>query len=226
MDPAEILAIELRQYEEEGLRTIVPTIFGQTEEAQQRKTVTGPKRQWDEALLFEELSRHVVPDLLPVARRITDRIKAKSDEVVLGRGVRDGSIGAGFKQQGSRFLAIQLWTTGAVALNFGYMSKPPFDDNEIRQGWIDRLRAVPGVTLPLDASTRYPNIALLVLSPHVDAFLKAMDWLANRLRASTKDDPSPDQMLAHDRVWNGDPAAIETLTRAVPVPNATAGSDP
>jgi hypothetical protein len=40
MDPAEILAVELRQYEGEGLRTIVPAIYGHTEEAQQRKSVT------------------------------------------------------------------------------------------------------------------------------------------------------------------------------------------
>src|ERR1700752_177272 len=41
MDPAEVLAIELRQYEGDGLRTIVPTIFGQTAEAAQRKAVSG-----------------------------------------------------------------------------------------------------------------------------------------------------------------------------------------
>jgi hypothetical protein len=37
MDPAEMLALELRQFVGEGLRTIVPMVYGQTEEAQQKK---------------------------------------------------------------------------------------------------------------------------------------------------------------------------------------------
>jgi hypothetical protein len=39
MDPAEVLALELRQFQGEGLKTIVPVVYGQTEEAQQKKVV-------------------------------------------------------------------------------------------------------------------------------------------------------------------------------------------
>jgi hypothetical protein len=184
MDPAEVLAIELRQYEGENLRTIVPAIYGHTEESQQRKSVGDPKRQWDEASVFDELSRHISSDLLPVARRITDWIKTNSDEVVFGKGSRDGSIGAGFRRQAARFLALQLWTTGVVSLNFGYMAKSPFDDPEIRQGWVDRVAAVPSIKLPPDAGSKWPNIQLSALALHVDEFLGTMDWLANRLRVS------------------------------------------
>jgi hypothetical protein len=48
MNPAEVLALELRQFEGEGVKTIVPTLYGQTEEAQQKKTVrrgSGMKHQ-------------------------------------------------------------------------------------------------------------------------------------------------------------------------------------
>jgi hypothetical protein len=37
MDPAEILALELRQFAGEGLTTIVPMVYGNTEEAQRKK---------------------------------------------------------------------------------------------------------------------------------------------------------------------------------------------
>ena len=106
--------------------------------------------------------------------------------MVFGRGIKDGSIGAGFNQLGSRLLAIQLRTSGVITFNFGYMSKPPFDDPEIRQGWVDRIGALPGVILPPDAGNKWPNIRLSTLAQHVDAFLGAMDWLAKRLRASAK----------------------------------------
>lgn len=41
MDPAEVLAIELRTHVSEGLTTVVPTVMGQTAGAQHRKASTG-----------------------------------------------------------------------------------------------------------------------------------------------------------------------------------------
>ena len=46
-----MLALELRQFAGKGLKTIVPTVYGQTEEARQRKemghlSVNGMKNQY------------------------------------------------------------------------------------------------------------------------------------------------------------------------------------
>jgi hypothetical protein len=183
MDPAEVLAIELRQYEGEGLRTIVPTIFGQTEEAQQRKSVSGPKRQWDEESIFAELRLNISSDLMPTALRIASWIREKSDEVVYGSGARYGSINAAFKRQGSRFLALQLVTSGVLIVNFGYL-KAPFDVLGLRQGWVDRIANVSGITLPQDAGNRWPTIRISTVAPHLDQFLEAMDWFVSQLRSN------------------------------------------
>ena len=37
MDPAEVYAVEVKQYIGEGLKTLVPRLVGQTAEAQRRK---------------------------------------------------------------------------------------------------------------------------------------------------------------------------------------------
>jgi len=39
MDPAEVLAVEIRQYAAEGFQTLVPSVIGQTAEAQARKGI-------------------------------------------------------------------------------------------------------------------------------------------------------------------------------------------
>ncbi len=39
MDPAEVLALEIKQYIGQGLKTLVPRVVGQTAEAQRRKLV-------------------------------------------------------------------------------------------------------------------------------------------------------------------------------------------
>jgi hypothetical protein len=182
MDPAEVLAIELRQYEGEGLRTIVPAVYGHTEEAQQRKgTGDVPKRFWDEVSVFEELRNHVHPELVPVAQRIANWIKTASDEVVFGRGAKYGSIGAAFRRNGSRFIALRMYSSGVVDLNFGDL-KPPFDDPGLRQGWVDRIRALSDLKLPPDVGSKWPNIRLASLVSQLDAFLGVMDWVASSVK--------------------------------------------
>ena len=54
MDPAEVLAIEVKQFVGEGLKTLVPRVLGQTETARQKKSADrGEKRQWDEPSFFD-----------------------------------------------------------------------------------------------------------------------------------------------------------------------------
>jgi hypothetical protein len=45
MDPAEVLAVELRQFVNGELRTLVPRVFGQTAVAEQRKTASGGQKK-------------------------------------------------------------------------------------------------------------------------------------------------------------------------------------
>src|SRR5262249_23864178 len=56
MDPAEVLAVEIKQFVGQGLKTLVPRVIGQTTEAERKKASPGaPERQWDEASLLADL---------------------------------------------------------------------------------------------------------------------------------------------------------------------------
>src|SRR5262249_50837111 len=56
MDPAEVLAVEIKQFVGEGLKTLVPRVIGRTVEADRKKGGPGAgERQWDEASFFEDL---------------------------------------------------------------------------------------------------------------------------------------------------------------------------
>lgn len=68
--PAEVLAVEVTQYEGEGLKTLVPRTVGQTAEAEQRKE--SQKTEWSESNFFDEVAERTSPDL---ARRIQDIYK-------------------------------------------------------------------------------------------------------------------------------------------------------
>ena len=56
MDPAQVLAVEIKQFVGEGLKTLVPRVIGQTAEAERRKQVTSrEERQWDEISFLDAL---------------------------------------------------------------------------------------------------------------------------------------------------------------------------
>jgi hypothetical protein len=55
MDATEVLAVELRQFANKSLKTIVPTVYGQTQEAVRKRA--GPVQHWDDASLFDKLEK-------------------------------------------------------------------------------------------------------------------------------------------------------------------------
>lgn len=74
MNPAEVLALELRQFSgEAGLRTLIPTLYGQTEEAKGAKAASA-SRNWNEESIFTELSTRQ-PDSVQPARTIAGWIR-------------------------------------------------------------------------------------------------------------------------------------------------------
>lgn len=75
MDPAEVLAVEIRQYASGILKTVVPRVMGQSTEAQQKKRPgsggnTGPTV--DGAEVFLEAIEGASEDAKPEPRRLTE----------------------------------------------------------------------------------------------------------------------------------------------------------
>ncbi len=77
-------SIELRQYEGQGLKTLVPIVLGQTQEAVQKKgggaRATEAKRQWDEANLLADMAEKNGPEIVEVGAR--SRVGISSSRVV------------------------------------------------------------------------------------------------------------------------------------------------
>jgi len=70
MDPAEVLAVEIKQFVGEGMKTLVPRVMGQTAEAEKKKRPRGGTRVNTEARLafwtaFTEMVRTEAPDIGP-----------------------------------------------------------------------------------------------------------------------------------------------------------------
>ena len=73
MDPAEVLALEVKQYMGQGLKTLVPKIIGLTAAVQEKKSSGSREaRQWDEPSFFQDLESRRGVEEAKVARKILE----------------------------------------------------------------------------------------------------------------------------------------------------------
>jgi len=181
MDPAQVLAIEVKQYAGEGLMTLVPRVLGKIKESK-----VGPeKRQWDEPTFIASMKSQRGDDEAYVFQRILDWTKIKEIHYWWGRGRKDGSFFPIMEYKGTRYWLFSIWTYGVVSLQFGMMqTRPVFDEVANRQELINRLNIIPGISIPEDGINRYPSIDLSLLQNEesLKQFLSIFDWVIEKIR--------------------------------------------
>ena len=209
MQPAEVLAIELRQYEGQGLKTLVPIVLGQTQDSAQKKAPPNrssmPKRDWDECAILADMETRA-PMAVPAATAVMDWIRRRADRVQFNSNPVWGWMGAVFVKDDVEIPLVRAHVDGSVAVYFEYMlGKPVFDDLARRQDLLDRLNAVPGIRLPPDAISKRKGVPLAALTVEsIMAFLGVLDWFVAELRSggtgqgsqATDDHSSLDEALA------------------------------
>jgi hypothetical protein len=180
MDPAEVLAVEIKQFVGQGLKTLVPRVIGLTSEAERKKGGSGvAERQWDEASFCENLRQRRGDKEAEAARTILAWAKKSVPRIWWGKGTKDGSFYPMLDYKGEQHFVTSVWTYGKVEVPFQQMlTRKPFDAEAKRLELRDRLNKIPGVAIPADAITRRPSIPLALLTDDValKAFLGVLDW--------------------------------------------------
>lgn len=190
MDPAEVLAIEVKQFVGENLKTLVPRVLGQNETARQRKSAgSGEIRQWDEPSFFDALLERRGEQEVAVARRLLEWAKRRALRVWWGQGVKDGSFFPMYDNQFGQNFLFSVRTYGSVELQFQRMTRPPFDKEDERAELAQRLSNI-GVTIPKEALRKRPNFPLkLLIEPgSLDKFLSVFDWMLSEIKKVEGDD--------------------------------------
>lgn len=185
MDPAEVLAVEIRQYTGKGLKTLVPRVLGQTTEALVRKGEE--KKRWDEPTFFADLTRRTGEEEARVARRILDWAQDRDCWIWWGTGAQDGSFFPMVRRGDEDHWAIAVWTYGRIEIQFQWMRKrPPFDSREKRLELLRRLNEALGMTIPEDGIERRPSVPLRLLTEggRVEGFLGVLDWVVREVRGA------------------------------------------
>jgi hypothetical protein len=193
MDPAEVIALEVRQFVGEEHTTLVPRIIGQTAKAALKKSTSFEKRRWDEQTYFEEIEKRQGPEVASVARKLLEWGNATSDHIWWGTGKTLGSFGpvvnATIDGIFYWYILIFVRTNGLVEIEFEVIRRrPPFKSPEVRAELLRRVNEAIGISLPDDVINKYPTIDLQKLTdPAVfQKFVGALDWALQKIKAATQ----------------------------------------
>jgi hypothetical protein len=192
MDPAEVLAIEIKQFTGGSLTTLVPRLIGQTIEAEDRKRVSSnrERRQWDESTYFAEMLSRQGPEIMGVARRLLDWSRPQVTRIFWGQGLVNGSFIPLLERNGEKHFVFTVYTgnpggRAVVELNFQYWcQKAPFDDRNRRFELLTRINRISGVSIPEESLEKRPSIPLDRLSnvQSLQVFLGAMQGYVDEVK--------------------------------------------
>jgi len=188
MDPAEVLAIEIKQYIGQGkLKTLVPRLIGQTAVAQQRKSPSSARQEkTDEATFLTEMQNRRGTSECSIARRLIGWSKGLN----LGQNFNKYPQSASFipilkTETGQRY-PVSVATDGDLCIQMRWLRESaPFNDEAKRQELWQKLNDIPGIQVPWDRMTGMPTIPLNSLSDGtiLGSVLEVLTWVVRQLRA-------------------------------------------
>jgi hypothetical protein len=186
MQPAQVLAVELRQYEGGNIRTFAPIVLGRSQEAidlTSDPSSSNPRRVWDEAQILEALAARSELSLSATAKAIINWIKQTANRLDINDAPVLGSFGPEFSIDTQRFQVFRFWTDGSAAINFGQLKlSPAFASASARQTMVNRLNTIAKLGLQSDKIDGYSYFRLTALTAdHGAGFLEVMSWVADEL---------------------------------------------
>jgi len=180
MSPAEVLAIELRQFEGQGIKTIVPMTFGHVEAKAGQRAQTSPKSSWDEQRLFEQIDQDLPTREGQSARAIFRAMVSCGDGMAYGSHHITGSVSPILQFGGKNVTPARLYGNGKLELYLGAMKGwPIFVTIEERRRFLEKFGSISGFEITDNDLNRYPKVALSLISSDVDGDRKissAFDW--------------------------------------------------
>jgi hypothetical protein len=189
MDPAEVLAVEIRQYVGEGLKSLVPRVFGQTAGAQAKKAATGPAPNWDRPTFLQAVRDRLPPDQAIAVERVLDASEASAEEVGWGRGAVP-TFSPKFPSASKRsFYTVRA--DGTLTVNRKWHTNAGPLAIQVRDEFVNRLKAA-GLDIK---NLPYPSVPINAWGPKVEVLIQAVSAILGRPHDSGPEaaEPRPGQ---------------------------------
>jgi len=167
MRPAEVLAIELRQYAGGDLKTLAPIVLGQTQSALGEKAGASPKarRQWDEAQIVARLAEREGSQAAATAKAIMEWIRSHADRWTFNDAPSYGAMTAEIVVAAETVPLFKLWTDGNVQFLFNALARTKAYAEASRRGQLlQEIGNICGAAYKPEAVDRSPCVKASTLA--------------------------------------------------------------
>jgi len=181
MERSEVLPVEARQFSHGGVKVVVPTLFGYTEQARAVKrwvtvTTPGARKRWDKRLFFEDANERLEDKHVAALQKLLAFGESDATGISWGTGKVSGSFTPKWAQLGGEGV-FSAFSNGRIWINFGGLGDYP----RFRKNLKNALDRVPGFNLPDDYEGKWPTVAIVLWAPSVDAFIQTVQSLLETL---------------------------------------------
>lgn len=191
MEEVEVLAVEIRQFVGEGVRALVPRVFGVTAKPGAGATLVAAGR-WDRTSFLSEVEKHH-PELVPIVERLLDWVTGLVPSIDWGQGKRSGSWIPKLRLNDGRQCALfRSWVdpktqVATIQIPFNMLKDcPPFTELAKREELRRRLNKIDQVNIPEDKMEGEPTFPLAALRPEnaFAEFQRIVEWIIAEMRAA------------------------------------------
>ena len=157
MERAEVLLVEAQQYEIDGRRLVIPSLFGYTEEARRakRQDPAASRKSWNKESFFADASNRLGEGQLKALERLFQFAHEQGFEIRWGAG-QMGSFKVAVPEIHRRTLFV-VYSNGRIAWYFGFLEEDERTSafgNEL----LERLTADLDASLPATLERRFTPI--------------------------------------------------------------------
>ena len=173
------------QFSGQGLRTVVPMVFGQTQEAA-AKRASAPSARWTEERYLEKIDEKFSEQEAAVARSVLNWMKGSGLPLVWGTGRENGSVYPLLRLQGVTINPAYISTEGKIWLQLGLLKgRPVFNDAEVRRELLGRFGMVIGSNFKEQDIERSPSLSFATIAADpegAEKVVRAFAWIVERVK--------------------------------------------
>jgi hypothetical protein len=188
MDPAEVVAVEVKQYIGDNIKTLVPRVIGHVIEAQKKSLrAQGNNKKWNPETFYPELEKKHSIKEVKVAKAIEEWAEKNVSHVWWGEGSVSGSFVPQYFHKDTKHQLFAVYTYGTVELYFyWYKFKTPFDNEDKRIELLKKINSIEGIDLPESSINKRPNISLSIFEDpkKLEKFIEIFDWVIEEIKKS------------------------------------------
>ena len=188
MDPAEVLAIEVKQFIGEGMKTLVPRVLGQTETARQKKSSAKASTYHaiDEAEYLRQVDEEQTQSEAKIVRRLMEWAQKSGLPYTFNQSAKGSAFIPVLERNGKRIFPISVQAKGLVVIQLWWLKNhEPFNDASKREELLKRLQELPELRVTSAGIDGFPRLPVSVLCDEVQfqKLTTVLDGIVKEIRA-------------------------------------------